>query len=305
MDVPGIGTGLSGADPTRTARTLPPPGGLQASAKQADIELRADAFTSLLPDLSEAEFAALLRIFEGLDRVPDTARVEQLFTAARSAAAQGNAGDAVAHLSQLAVLDPSRVEALPDHPDLRPIRAEAARLVSDLVSRAKLDAESSLAEASKSMEGREAGKALLTSAGRLYEAGGYVNWLRSSALSQFILEQTRWAPAPIPVASSAPKLRATWRASSVDPALLRGLRAGISRGRASTGRLWRRAPLLVLLLGWLAVGIVFGVTAALWREATAAAASSRGIAAGFDVWGLGFLVLVLYGFYRRVRNVRF
>jgi hypothetical protein len=33
--------------------------------------------------------------------------------------------------------------------------------------------------------------------------------------------------------------------------------------------------------------------------------SSALVAGGFDLWGLGFLVLVAIGFYMRVRNVRF
>ena len=309
MDVSGIGAGLSGADPMRTLQTQPAPAReLSGSVSQTAGRLLGDAFTSLLPGLSEAEFAALLQVFEQIDRVPDPVRVEQLFTAAKTAAAQGDAEVEIAHLSKMAPLDPNRVPSLPDHPDLLPVRAEVARLVNDLTLTARLDAEGRLAEASKALEGREAGKALVTASGRLYDAGGYVNWIRSSALSQLVLDQTRWAPAPVPTAGIASKLRGASRASSMpedSPSALRLFRTAILRGRASTQRLWRRAPLLVLLLAWLAIGIGFGLATALWREVTPAAASSTGIAAGFEVWALGFLALVLYGFYRRVRNVRF
>jgi hypothetical protein len=49
--------------------------------------------------------------------------------------------------------------------------------------------------------------------------------------------------------------------------------------------LWRRAPLLVLLLTWLAVGIFGGI-----------------LFSGFEFWALGFLALVGFGFYRTIRK---
>lgn len=309
MDVSGIGAGLSGADPMRTLQPQPAlTRELSGSASQTAGRLLGDAFTSLLPGLSQAEFAALLQVFEQIDRVPDAARVEQLFAAAKDAVVQGNSDVAIAHLSEMAPMDPNRVPSLPDDPDLVSIRAEVTALVNDLTSTARLEAEGRLAEASKTLEGREASRALVTASGRLYDAGGYVNWIRSSALSQLVLDQTLWAPAEVPVTSGAPKPRTVSQAGPVpadSPSAVRLFRAAIFLGKASTERLWRRAPLLVLFLAWLGVGVVFGLATALWRELVPVAASSGGIATGFDVWAVGFLALVLYGFYRRVRNVRF
>jgi hypothetical protein len=62
--------------------------------------------------------------------------------------------------------------------------------------------------------------------------------------------------------------------------------------------LWRRAPLLVLLLGWLVAGLFGGAVAALFLNERAAAA----VAVFFEIWALGFLALVGFGFYMRVRN---
>lgn len=71
-------------------------------------------------------------------------------------------------------------------------------------------------------------------------------------------------------------------------------RGGVARWRqmAHSGarKLWFRAPLLALLLAWLIAGLV--------------AVAVVPLQAVFDIWALGFLALVGFGFYARVRNVR-
>ena len=62
--------------------------------------------------------------------------------------------------------------------------------------------------------------------------------------------------------------------------------------------LWRRAPLLLLLLGWLAGGVAGGSLVALLRSDLPPSTVSW----FFEVWALGFLALVGFGFYMRVRN---
>lgn len=68
--------------------------------------------------------------------------------------------------------------------------------------------------------------------------------------------------------------------------------------------LWNRAPLLVLLLAWLAIGTAGGLASLMQRAVWPEAWPSWLVDAGFSLWGLGFLALVLFGFYVRVRNVR-
>ena len=68
--------------------------------------------------------------------------------------------------------------------------------------------------------------------------------------------------------------------------------------------LWRRAPLLVLLLAWLAIGTAAGLASLVQRKVWPDAWPPWLADAGFSFWGLGFLALVLFGFYARVRNVR-
>jgi hypothetical protein len=63
-------------------------------------------------------------------------------------------------------------------------------------------------------------------------------------------------------------------------------------------KLWQRAPLLVLLLGWLAAGLVVGSVMALFREGWVASI----IGPFFEIWALGFLALILFGFYMQLRR---
>jgi hypothetical protein len=66
--------------------------------------------------------------------------------------------------------------------------------------------------------------------------------------------------------------------------------------------LWQRAPLLVLLLAWLGMGVGAAVCwlaiKQIWPESWVASLGDF----GFEVWGLGFLALVGFGFYARVRK---
>jgi hypothetical protein len=69
-------------------------------------------------------------------------------------------------------------------------------------------------------------------------------------------------------------------------------------------KLWLRAPLLVLLLAWLAAGFVGGLASAILRIYWPQGWPESLAAAGFEVWGVGFLALVMFGFYARVRDAR-
>jgi hypothetical protein len=81
----------------------------------------------------------------------------------------------------------------------------------------------------------------------------------------------------------------------------RGWIGFLKQARPPFRALWRRAPLLILLLAWLGIGLLFGLISLVARNLVLPAAVIDG---GFEVWGLGFLVLVILGFYSRIRNVR-
>jgi hypothetical protein len=75
--------------------------------------------------------------------------------------------------------------------------------------------------------------------------------------------------------------------------------------QSRTRRMWLRAPLLVLLLGWFVVGLVAGVFSALLRNYWPAVLPASLVAGSFELWGVGFLGLIGIALYKSARNVRF
>jgi hypothetical protein len=142
---------------------------------------------------------------------------------------------------------------------------------------------------------------------RIFDAGGPANYARAAMLAQIVIDGTRWAPGVNGVELAAQE---SVRAGSSD-----GSRPTRETPRASSlwleriavllRSLWLRAPLLVLLFSWFAIGITGGVGSLLWRKLWLSTWPGSLSALAFDTWGIGFLLLVLLGFYARVRHVRF
>ena len=167
-----------------------------------------------------------------------------------------------------------------------------------LESMAGLDAQTRLGEAAKVLEswGRQplpgwdtAPETLLTAANRLYDAGGYVNQLYAASLAQVVIQGARF-----PIAAN--------RAGPADSALKS---SPASKFGHRLKALWVRAPLLILLASWFMLGLgAIGVAALLhyfWPEQFPPTI----IDSGFALWGIGFLAFIAFGFYVRVRHVRF
>jgi hypothetical protein len=143
---------------------------------------------------------------------------------------------------------------------------------------------------------------------RIFDAGGPANYARAAVLAQIVIDGTQWAPGVNGVELAAQE---SVRARSSDGSqptreTLQALSLWLGQRIAVLVRsLWLRAPLLVLLLSWLALGITGGVGSLLWRKLSLSTWPGSLSALAFDAWGLGFLFLVLLGFYARVRHVRF
>ena len=70
---------------------------------------------------------------------------------------------------------------------------------------------------------------------------------------------------------------------------------------AAFRQLWQRAPLLVMMMIWFAIGLTGGLAFAITNELFP---DTQLMAAGnlaFSLWGIGFLALVGFGFYVRIR----
>jgi hypothetical protein len=312
MEVPGVGAGLTGAGLSSLLRGLAGPGGPAAAkgdllAALGNATQPGDAVSAFLHQLSEPEVVRFLAIIERPMPAETVARVEALLRASVSAAAEGNAPQAVAKLAELAALDPRRAETLELEPGLAPLRPEVRQLLARLSSAAHLDAESRLGQATQLLEaagtrqlvGQEIRPEIaILIAGRLLEAGGYANCVRSAEASQLVINAYSFAPtpAPLPLPLDDPRPTAAPPARP-SPGFLRQWLPWLRQ-------LWQRAPLLVLLVVWLAIGFGGGSASAIWRSFWPLTWPETLASWGFDAWGVGFLALIGFGFYARVRHWR-
>jgi hypothetical protein len=177
---------------------------------------------------------------------------------------------------------------------------------------------------------------LLKIAHSFYEVGGYANYNRTADIARTVASAIE-AVKPQPLAISASAAAGELAAPSMVPGVTipylpmteipiiappgdlrfagtmprrrqtllddvaqnwRDLKA-ISTG--AIRQLWMRAPLLVMMLTWLWLGFSGGVAYAIgsriWPDSLFSAAGDL----AFALWGLGFLALVIFGFYARVK----
>lgn len=316
MDVSGVSAGAGAGPPALDLR-----GVLRAVANTAapggTVQAAGDMFVSGLQELSEAEMTVLLSMIERPESPQQAGRLDELLRAAVAAAAEGDGNRAMGHLAELAVMSPRRAETLESLASLSSIRDPVERLVSRLHATAKVDAEAQLTQAAKLMESgarelvvREIrAENLILIAGRLLDAGGYANAVWSAELSRLVIEPRLSAPIAVPL--PPPVKDADENEDDRRPAAgggiltaIRSIWAGLQL-KSRARRMWLRAPLLALLLAWFAAGLAGGVFSMLVRNYWPGVLPAALVAGGFDLWGLGFLVLVAIGFYMRVRNVRF
>ncbi len=138
---------------------------------------------------------------------------------------------------------------------------------------------------------------LLATAQTLFDTGGYANYVCSAYLAQAIADQLIRTPNAVPL--EAASQRALRRNAENAWASMR------KRARSVTAVLWVRTPLLLLLLIWLAFGLIAGPIAIVLRDLSPQNPLLSWLDAFYSFWGIGFLALVGFGFWARLRNVRF
>jgi hypothetical protein len=181
---------------------------------------------------------------------------------------------------------------------------EARDLLRQLTNKAEADARQTLAAASRALDvvgphplraGEPDPRVVLAVAERLLDSGPLINYVRAEELGRFVVAYYDFAsPRPTLSGAAAKKPRVD---SREPPARLLGW---IAQLRA----MWRRAPLLLLMLSWFLLGLVGGILSVTARSVGLASADSSTIGLGFEIWGIGFLVLIGYGFYRSIRRLR-
>lgn len=295
MDINGIGAGPPAADFSRSRSAV-----VHAATTAGTVRSAGDLFVSSLQALSEVEITALLSMVDSPDSPQLSGRLDGLLRAAVAATADGDGNRAIGHLAEFAALSPKRAETLASLPSLSSIRGPVEGLVSRLTVAAKAKAETQLAQAVKLMEslgakelaaGEMRVENLALIAGRLLDAGGYANFVWSAELS-------RLAIVPLP-----PRVAQRIRIGSPSGKGIFG--ASFTAFQSRMRQMWLRAPLLVLLLGWFAAGLVGGSFSALVRNYWPAVLPGSVVAGAFELWGVGFLALIGVALYRSARNVRF
>jgi hypothetical protein len=192
---------------------------------------------------------------------------------------------ALASLSEFVTRHPEHANELLTSPALAPIRSEVTQLLHHITEVARTEAVRSVSNAtavvdaakhSQQIAPQMDGPAALAVAERLIESGQLANYYRAADLGLVV------------IGAYSPRDRTPEKKVRV---------AVVHRRVAAMIRaLWRRAPLLVLLLGWLAVGVAGALIAML------KVFSASSVQAGFELWGVGVLGLVVFQFYVTTRN---
>jgi len=243
--------------------------------------------------------------------------IETLLDEAIAAISAGDIAGAIGKLTEVLKSAPQQADALLSHPALASIRAEIQTVVLRLTLEAKGDAEDKLANAARMIETGAPNKVeadtsdletVLDVASRFFSQGRYADYVKAGDLAQTVIDQYGLAPVAIvtglPVAAAGlpevtgPSKATSWRGRR--PVSASAWQRMVERSKV----LWKRAPLLVLLLSWFAVGLLGAACSVLvrffWTEVWEASWS----AFGFEIWGVGFLALVGFGFYMRIRNFK-
>ncbi len=305
-----IGAASSQQTPAQIS-TLPLSSGAQAV--YTGLTQLALADMAELRELAPADLAKLSTILRFSEPAAPEAPADPAVREAVLAVEEGRFEQAIGYLASAITRDPSRVDELRDRPEFAPIRTSLDQLLNRVTQVSKIRAESDLARIEHSLD--EAGwprlpqwetrpDVLVRLARQLFEAGGYPNYVRSAELAQTILQSAYWeafVPQPPPLSPAQQALIDSDVEGSLSPAP--PLWKTLSEEAPVILRvLWQRAPLLVLFFAWLTIGSAAGLAYVLIRIFSPAASLVSLGNTGFSLWALGFLALVGFGFYARVRK---
>lgn len=284
-----------------------------------------DLAATLTSQIAAPDLARLNAILQPNRSSEVAAHITELTQDTALALNEGDRTRALANLNEIAAADPHTVAVMAPDRVLQSIRPEVDQMLNRLTTVAKMDAEGWLAQADEAVE--TAGNATLTAwqskpetllqvAHHLYEAGGYTNYVRSADLAQNIVNPSavayspfleEYAKSPQTQPAAAPVKTENEEILPKKPTLPTAAETFQAVRKTAMPRLqqlWNRAPLLALLLAWLGAGLAAGPAAVLLRAIWPDILPASLIDFGFQVWATGFLGLVCFGFYARIRDVR-
>jgi hypothetical protein len=315
------GTGVSEAKLTPQIGQLGQIAGAGGSSHLTSLATATLGDSAVIRELAVADLAKLAQILQPPVQPDRVARVDQLIQETVTAIRSDRREWAVGRFIEAVTTDPGRTDELRSLPDIEPIRNTVEQLLVRLTNVAKMDAETKLATAEQVIESagwqklphwETAPTALIQIGHRLLEAGGYGNYIRTAELAN-TLQSAFWAasiqaPPDIPPAVGIKKEDTPMKRTGAGPAALALAQYSWEALRQKlpprAQNLWRRAPLLVLLGAWFFIGLFGGVFSAVaklvWPDSWIVAASDF----GFEIWALGFLALVGFGFYATISKRR-
>jgi hypothetical protein len=236
--------------------------------------IREDTAGPFLQLLSTPHIQELLHGIETHRFGQEPAALDSLMQTAVSAVASHDVPRALAALTEHMGRNPEHAAALANSPSLAPIQGEVRELLRHLTEGARAEAVRVVASAAVVVDAAAKhplqlnGPAVLEVAERFIESGQLANYIRAQELGQVVISfyaaERRH--------SERVERRLAWE---------------------WIVKLWQRVPLLVLLAGWLALGLVGSGMAMLVRLTPAT------VQGGFEFWGVGFLVLVVLQFFVR------
>lgn len=218
--------GIAGTGPANLQDSLPR-SDVAAGSKHAAqyhaaaADLTEDEIAGSLLNLTNPEIGRLLDRLEQARLALDPAALDALFRTALAAAKANDMPSAMAAIARLVKLDPERgAQLVRESVSFAPARTEVNELVQQLSMNAKMEAERTLAAASRVIEGSspaDMGAQMLALAQRFVDTGQHINFVRAQELAQAVL-------------SGDPRLRGT--------------------------RAEPRRPRILTILGWASVGFL-------------------------------------------------
>lgn len=266
-----------------------------------------------LQGLAKPQISELFRLIEQARLGQDPTLLQGLLRTAIVATVAQDLPTAIGAITKLVTLNPERgAEMVNAEAALTPIRGEIRNLLQHLALGAKAEAEGTLAAASQAIEAavpREAQslsfdpQLVLAIARQLLETGQQINFVRAAELGQVVIAIYQ-TPVIEMNASGALKKQTLGRPAKVADAFVDLLQNWLQPRRAlqRIKAVWRRGPLLVLLVGWLSFGLVGGGIHYIFGHHPGQAPVNP---LALEIWAVGFLALVIFQLIAASRRVRF
>lgn len=274
---------ITGATITRPVLSSPQPSGSVPSLPQAPVP----ATTSALPSTVPAAFD--LELINSWDTPAARGIAASEYQVAVSAVQAGDRPSALQHLEQSILANPAQAAKALVDPAFDTIRASVRDLVARMTVDLRVRAEGAISEARLALQSpgtpgsvrpMQLAHAYLQAAQASLQLGTYTGLVQAAFAAELASQITNGTISlDVPAFSWGP----------LEP-FKRVL-------KQATQRLWRRLPLLAILLGWFGAGVLAGIVSLLFEAGVSFRTSL------FPAWGLGMITIVLVGFVRSIRRI--